>query len=67
MKNIDDFINNGFREDFPIYYNNISIVDYNLKKNQNISCKRVGLNKYKLNGFIANKCYKFLTKISNRI
>jgi len=66
MKKIDDFINNGFVGNLPIYYNKICVINYNQKKNQFVPCKRTILNKYKINGFIANKSYKHLTKISNK-
>ena len=61
---IEDLINNGFKQNLPIYYNKVSIIDYNKTENKKTSCKRVQLNKYNSNGFITNKCYKLLTKIS---
>jgi len=61
---IEDLINNGFKQNLPVYYNKVSIIDYNKEENKKTSCKHVQLNKYNSNGFIANKCYKPLTKIS---
>lgn len=62
--NIEELINNGFRPDMPIYYNKVTVIDYNMEVNQTALCKKVLLKKYNLNGYISNKCYKYLTKIS---
>lgn len=61
---IDEIINKGFNCRFPLYYNKTTIIDYNKNENQVVSSKHVLLNKYNINGFIANKCYKHLMKIS---
>ena len=62
---INEIVNSGFKQHLPVYYNKVSIVNYNLPENQIPNCKQVELNKYNSKGFITNKCNKHITRISN--
>ena len=62
---LQELVNNGFKQNLPVYYNKVTILNYNQPENQVLTCKRVSLKKYNLNGYMTYKCYKHLTKISN--
>ncbi len=61
---IEELVNNGFIEFLPVYYNKVTVIDYNKTENQIMLHKNVKLEKYNLSRYIVNKCYKHIAKIS---
>jgi hypothetical protein len=60
----EDFINKGYGETFPVFYNKTTVIDYNLPENQQLSSKKVSLPRYGLNSYQAYKSHRPVVKIA---
>lgn len=62
--NIKDIVNQGYRAEFPLYFNKINMINYKDEKNQGIVAKRTGLKKYNTDSFVATHPHKPITKLT---
>jgi len=60
---LSELLNAGYHSGLPVYYNHVTIINYNQEQNQLLAAKKAALRKYKLSRFHTMLYYKPVSRM----